>query len=196
MIDDEDIAALKLGKRATAQYAKAIELHQQLDRYAYGGPRVRFCDQEIDQARAAGAAIEFEHGAPLTVDRSLYRELVKQAISRTVSELQARVADQAAERQANRDAKRSQAADPLAQAERDEPRQLRVCGDQAHGVNLDLGASLLNGLSTVDPADMTVHLRLAKRRKCRVALVTGDQHVAAILGGANADRCQLAEQFD
>lgn len=100
--------------------------------------------------------IEFEHGSPLIVDRSLYRELVKQAIARTVSELEARVADQAAERKASRTPNRSEPADPLVEVERDERRQLRVCGEQAHGVNLDLGAGLLNGLSTVDPADMTV----------------------------------------
>ena len=104
VIDDYDIAELKLAKKASEQYAKASELHKQLDRYAYGGPRVRFSDEEVDQARAAGVTIEFEHGAPLIVDRSLYRELVKQAIARTVSELQARVADQAAERQASRTA--------------------------------------------------------------------------------------------
>ena len=156
VIDDYDIAELKLAKKASEQYAKASELHKQLDRYAYGGPRVRFSDEEVDQARAAGVTIEFEHGAPLIVDRSLYRELVKQAIARTVSELEARVADQAAERQASRTATRSEPADPLAEAERDERRQLRVCGEEAHGVNLDLGAGLLNGLATVDPADMTV----------------------------------------
>ena len=156
VIDDYDIAELKLGKKATGLYAKATELHKQLDRYAYGGPRVRFSDEEVDQARAVGVTIEFEHGAPLIIDRSLYRELVKQAIARTVSELQARVADQAAERQASRTANRSEPADPLAEAERDERRHLRVCGEEAHGVNLDLGAGLLNGLATVDPADMTV----------------------------------------
>jgi hypothetical protein len=156
VVDDYDIAALKLGKKATELYEKASELHKQLDRYAYGGPRVRFSDEEVDQARAADVTIEFEHGAPLIVDRSLYRELVNQAIARTVSELEARVADQAAERQANRKTKSTEPDDPLAEAERDERRELRVCGEQAHGVNLDLGAGLLNGLSTVDPADMTV----------------------------------------
>ena len=156
VIDDYDIAELKLGKKPTELYAKATELHKRLDRYAYGGPRVRFSDQEVDQARAAGVTIEFEHGAPLIVDRSLYRELVKQAIARTVSELEAAVAEQAAERQASRNATRTKPADPLAEAERAERRQLRVCGEQAHGVNLDLGAALLTGLSTVDPADMSV----------------------------------------
>ena len=85
VIDDYDIAELKLGKKATeAATPRRAELHKQLDRYAYGGPRVRFSDEEVDQARAAGVTIEFEHGAPLIVDRSLYRELVKQAIARTV----------------------------------------------------------------------------------------------------------------
>jgi hypothetical protein len=156
VIDDYDIAQLKLGKKATEQYAKASELHKALDRYSYGGPRVRFSDEEVDQARAAGVTIEFEHGAPLIVDRSLYRELVKQAIARTVSELEAAVAEQETERQASRNTTRSEPTDPLAEAERDERRQLRVCGEQAHGVNLDVGTSLLTGLSAVDPADMTV----------------------------------------
>ena len=42
VIDDYDITELKLAKKASEQYAKARELHKQLDRYAYGGPRVRF----------------------------------------------------------------------------------------------------------------------------------------------------------
>jgi len=33
---------------------------------------------------------------------------------------------------------------------------MRELSDQAHGVNLDVGAGLLTGLSTVDPADATV----------------------------------------
>ena len=33
---------------------------------------------------------------------------------------------------------------------------MRELSEQAHGVNLDVGAELLNGLSTVDPADITV----------------------------------------
>jgi hypothetical protein len=75
-------------------------------------------------ARAAGAAIEFEHSAPLITDRSLYRELVKRAIARTVVELEAQAAEHAAERQAARDAKRSEPASPLDVAEREERRQL------------------------------------------------------------------------
>ena len=156
VIDDYDIAELKLAKKATELYANAIELHKQLDRYAYGGPRVRFSDEEVDQARAAGVTIEFEHGAPLIVDRSLYRELVKQAIARTVPELEARVADQAAERKAShRQPLRARAPTGRGRARR-APAAARVRRASAHGVNLDLGAGLLNGLSTVDPTDMTV----------------------------------------
>lgn len=38
----------------------------------------------------------------------------------------------------------------MAEAERDERRQLLVSGEQAHGVNLDVDAELLTGVSTVD----------------------------------------------
>jgi hypothetical protein len=46
--------------------------------------------------------------------------------------------------------------DSVAEANRERDRQLRELGDQAHGVNLDLGAGLLTGLSTVDPQSMDV----------------------------------------
>jgi hypothetical protein len=74
-VDARDVTALKLGKKTEALYERAVALARQLDRYAYGAD-VRFADVEVDQARAAGVVIEFERGAPLIVDRSLYRELV------------------------------------------------------------------------------------------------------------------------
>jgi hypothetical protein len=46
--------------------------------------------------------------------------------------------------------------DPEAEARRERGRQLRAIAEQAHGTNLDLGWGLMNGLATVDPADMTV----------------------------------------
>jgi hypothetical protein len=52
---------------------------------------VRFTEQDVDQARAAGVLIEFERGRPIIVDRPLYRELVKGAIKRTHAELEAKV---------------------------------------------------------------------------------------------------------
>ena len=86
----------------------------------------------------------------------MYRELVKQAIARTVEELEVKVAERAAERKASRGRSADQPADPVADARREEQRQLRELSEQAHGVNLDLGAGLLTGLATVDPSDMDV----------------------------------------
>jgi len=102
--------------------------------------------------------IEFDRGYPLIVDRALYRELVKQAIARTVDELEleVKVAERAAEKKANRGGKGERPADPVADARREEQRQLRELSERAHGVNLDLGAGLLTGLATVDPSDMDV----------------------------------------
>lgn len=44
----------------------------------------------------------------------------------------------------------------MAAARRDEQSQLRELAEQAHGVNLDLGASLLKGLSSVDATSLDV----------------------------------------
>ena len=52
-VDEHDVRALKLGKKADANWQRAVELTKQLDRYAYG-VRIQFSDTEIDQARAAG----------------------------------------------------------------------------------------------------------------------------------------------
>jgi len=153
-VDGRELAGLKLGKKTDALYERAGELSKQLDRYAYR-PTVRFADAEVDQARAAGVTIEFEQGWPLIVDRALYRELVKQAIARTVAELETKVAQRAAEKQTSR-SRGGESADPLAAARSEHQRALRELGEQAHGVNLDLGASLLTGLAHVDPADITV----------------------------------------
>jgi ParB/RepB/Spo0J family partition protein len=170
-IDGQDVAALRLGKKTEALYERAVELARQLDRYSYGAD-VRFSEVEVDQARAAGVVIEFERGWPLIVDRSLYRELVKQAIARTVTELEARVAERAAEKQAQRHATAELPADPGAEARREEQRAIREIAETAHGANLDLGAGLLTGLSTVDPADMTV-ARFFVLGRCRL-----DEHEA------------------
>ncbi|HEX5922403.1 MAG TPA: hypothetical protein VFY45_01135, partial [Baekduia sp.] len=73
-----EIAELRLGKKTEQLYEQAEKLHKQLDRYAYGPPQVRFTDEDVDQARAAGVLIEFDGpGRPVIVDRPLYRELVK-----------------------------------------------------------------------------------------------------------------------
>ncbi len=153
-VDSHELAGLKLGKKTDALFDRARELTKQLDRHAYQ-TTVRFSDAEVDQARAAGVTIEFERGWPLIVDRALYRELVKQAIARTVTELEAKVAQRAAERTTRRRGA-DRPGDPLATARAEHKRALRDIGERAHGVNLDLGASLLTGLAHVDPASMDV----------------------------------------
>ena len=115
---------------------------------------MRFTESDVDQARAAGVLVEFENARPIIVDRSLYRELSKQAIKRTVEDLRARVAEVAQERKAAKASGRP--VDPEAEARRERGRQMRAIAEQAHGANLDLGWGLMNGLATVDPADMAV----------------------------------------
>jgi ParB/RepB/Spo0J family partition protein len=152
------IQGLKLGKKTDDLLAEATVLAKKIDRHAYGAPAIRFTDDDIDQARAAGVVIEFENAAPIIVDRPLFRELAKGAIKRTVTELQAKVAEREAEKKASRRNAGGQESmpDPVADARREEQRQLRDLAEQAHGVNLDLGANLLNGLSTVDATDLSV----------------------------------------
>jgi hypothetical protein len=156
-VESHDVAALRLGKKAEAAYERAKELTRALDRYAYHVD-VRFDESEVDQARAAGVVVEFERSAPIIVDRSLYRELVKAAITRTISELEAKVAAREEERKAARQSQKTSGApaDPAAEVEREHRARMRELSDQAHGVNLDVGAGLLTGLSTVDPADLGV----------------------------------------
>jgi len=153
-LGEDEIARLRLGKRAAAQYEHAQQLHRQLDRYAYGPPRVQFSEAQIDQARAAGVLIELDNRVPIIVDRNVYRELAKAAIAETVEALQAKCVAVAAEKTKARST--ATVTDPATLARRERDAQLRELADQAHGVNLDLGASLLNGLACVDPADINV----------------------------------------
>jgi ParB/RepB/Spo0J family partition protein len=150
-----EIAALKLGKRAEAQYGQLGELAKTLDRQAYGSPRVPFSEEDVDQARAAGVLIEFESSRPVIVDRAVYRELVKQAIRRHLEELTVRVEQQEADRKAAKQANRADA-DPAGEAKREHGRRMRTLAAQAHNANTDLGWALRNGLAVVDPSDITV----------------------------------------
>jgi hypothetical protein len=151
---------LRLGKKTDQLVEQAATLHKQLDRYSYGAPEFRFAEADVDQARASGAAVEFDHAAPLLTDRGVYREICKQAIARTVTELEDKVARREAERKAQRQlsAANGEPDDPIAAARREEQARLRDLAEQAHGVNLDLGASLLKGLSSVDPTSLDVFI--------------------------------------
>jgi hypothetical protein len=112
---------LRLGKKTEALYDRVAELSKQLDRYSYG-PRVRFAEAEIDQARAAGVVIEFERARPILVDRSLYRELCKQAIARTVTELETQLARP---RRGAKNTRHAAGQDPVAEARREGQRHRR-----------------------------------------------------------------------
>jgi ParB/RepB/Spo0J family partition protein len=153
-LDRYEIADLRLGKKTEALFDEVATLHKQLDRYAYGTPRIRFSESDVDQARAAGVLVDFENARPIIVDRSLYRQLSKHAIKRTVEDLRARVAELAQERKAAKASGRP--VDPEAGARRERGRQIRAIAEHAHGANLDLGWGLMNGLAAVDPADMAV----------------------------------------
>jgi hypothetical protein len=61
-----EIAELRLGKKTEQLYEQAEKFHKQLDRFAYGPPQIRFTDDDVDQARAAGVLIEFD--GPWTAD--------------------------------------------------------------------------------------------------------------------------------
>jgi hypothetical protein len=78
------------------------------------------------------------------VDRSLYRELAKDGIKTGVEDLREKAAAVEAERKQARRRANHTPADPLDEAQREQSRQLRELAERAHGVNLDLGASLLN----------------------------------------------------
>jgi hypothetical protein len=151
-----EIAELRLGKKTEALLEEAASLHKKLDRYACGTPAFRFSDAQIDQARAAGVLIEFERGAPVIVDRSLYRELAKDGIKTGVEQLREKATTVETERKEARRRTNDTPADPLDEAAQEESRQLREIAERAHGANLDLGTSLLNGLATVDPASIEV----------------------------------------
>jgi len=154
-LSHHDIAELRLGKKTEATYAAAQELHKQIDRHAYGPPTIRFGDTEVDQARAAGVLIEFDHGTPIITDRALFRELAKQAVNRTLEELRAAKQQGASER-ASRKAQGKEERTPQQTLEAEHRATVRQLTARAHGTNLDLGAALLQKLATVDPGDMAV----------------------------------------
>jgi ParB/RepB/Spo0J family partition protein len=148
---------LRLGKKATEQLAEAEKLHRQLNQYAYGPPPIRFTEQDLDQARAAGVVIELDHSTPIIVDRPLYRELAKRAIKRSAEELREQAERARTERkQSASRGNGTQSEDPAEHARREHGRRVRELSGQAHGVNLDLGLALMQNLATVDPEDTAV----------------------------------------
>jgi len=153
-VDTRELAKLRLGKKITALVDEATKLHKQVDQHAYGPPRFRFAEADVDQARAAGVLLEFADARTAIVcDHAVYRELVKQAITRTVTELRERAAAKA---QTKRSSAAQRARTPREQLDSEHRANLRELTRQAHGVNLDVGAALLTELAMVAPDDINV----------------------------------------
>lgn len=152
---EDQIAGLKLGKKTTALYAEAKALHGQLDFYAYGPPPVRIGEAELDQARAAGVLLELDR-TQVILDRGVYRELIKAAVARTVEDLSARASKRASKQRERKTGGTKRERSPREEADAEHRAQAREFTRRAHNVNLDLGAALLDGLATVDPASMDV----------------------------------------
>lgn len=154
-VDAFDVEELRLGKKIKGLYSEAEELHKKLVPHSYGPPRIDFGELEVDQARAAGVLLEFEHGTPIITDRSVFRELAKQAIERTVTELRSAKKSADAQR-SSRSAKGKRKLTPAQKLETEHRASVREFKRRAHGTNLDLGSALLQKLAAVNPADMDV----------------------------------------
>jgi hypothetical protein len=158
-VSSHQLDRLALGKTAEKLIKQGAELDKKLRGYSYG-LEVRFSEAEVDRARAAGVLIEFNADSwPIIVDQKLYRQLCRDALKRTIGELEQRVTQCETERVAERQAQRQLPAAPVTPevaASRDKTRKLSAIAEDAHGANLDLGRELMSGLSTVDPADITV----------------------------------------
>jgi hypothetical protein len=115
---------------------------------------MRFTEADTDRARAAGVLLEYGDEAPLVTDLALYQDLCRTAIAAGVQALQQQVAErQETKRGTTKQEQPDDERAALATAHRREMRQLAAT---AHNANLDLGDSLRDGLTTVDPADMAV----------------------------------------
>lgn len=151
LVRNEDV---QLGAETDALLAEALEIAKKLDRWAYGYPSMRFTDAEVDRARAAGALLEYGNEDPLVTDFELYIDLCRSAIAAGVAALRQQLAEKGAAKTTK--AKAAKASDPVAELQKAHRREMRAIAATAHTANLDLGDSLRNGLSTVDPADMDV----------------------------------------
>ena len=107
--------------------------------------------------------IEYGEETPGVADFALYQELCATAIARGTQALRERVAERAQEAAAARteqpDAPSgTQQAEPdeLSELERKHRGAMRTFAASAHAANLDLGDSLRDGLSVVDPTDIKV----------------------------------------
>ncbi len=153
-LSTQDVQELRMGKKTRAALAKAEELHRQLDRHAYGPPAIRFSEQDLDRARAAGVLMEFDQATPIITDRDLYKDLAAAAIERTLVELEGRASARAQERSSH--AKAHAERTPQQRIDAEHRAAMRELTVRAHATNLDLGLALINQLASVKPDDIDV----------------------------------------
>jgi ParB/RepB/Spo0J family partition protein len=152
-VNEHSLESMGLGKKVNDLFAEIQDLERKVLSYAHARVEVAFDDVEVDQARAAGVLLELGRNYTLITDRDLYRELLLTAMNRKKETLTAQLA---AKERANGKGAAKQAVSPEEAAERARRAELRGVCDNAHGVNLDIGASLTRGLAEVDPADINV----------------------------------------
>ncbi|MGH2903562.1 MAG: ParB/RepB/Spo0J family partition protein [Solirubrobacteraceae bacterium] len=154
-----DEALLPQDDPTTALLAEARELHKQAHRFSYGDPTIRFTEAEIDRARAAGVLLEYGEEYPLVTDIAVYQDLCRTAIAAGVQALKQQATESTEEEErifGTSSSGKGKPDDERTALETAHRREMRQLAATAHSANRDLGDSLRNGLTVVDPADITV----------------------------------------
>jgi ParB/RepB/Spo0J family partition protein len=143
----------------TALITEARELHKQIYPFSYNDPQIRFTEADTDRARAAGVLLEYGEENPLVTDLALYQDLCRTALAAGVEALRQQAAERTQEGQSifgtpHKDKPKPD--DERTTLEKKHRAEMRQHAATAHSVNLDLGDSLRNGLTVVDPADINV----------------------------------------
>jgi hypothetical protein len=102
--------------------------------------------------RGRGADRVRRPDAPLVCDKAVDGQLAKQAIEPTVEDWRERAAAKARDKRAGPRGERS----PRQALDSEHRANLRELTRRAHGVNVDLGAALLNDLAAVAPDDLDI----------------------------------------
>ena len=144
----------------TALIAEARELHKQINPYSFGDPHIRFTEAETDRARAAGVLLEYGEENPVVTDLAVYQDLCRTAVAAGVEALKQQAAERTQEEESifgtpvKKD--KPDPDDERTTLEKKHRAEMRQLAATAHSANLDLGDSLRNGLTVVDPDDINV----------------------------------------
>jgi hypothetical protein len=154
-VSPQEISELRLGKVAEAQLVEAEKLHKQVTPYAYGpaarplrrrGHRSGARRGGPDRVRSRGGRSSWIGLCTGSSRKRRWRGRSKDCGFVPLSSLRRRSAP----------GRRTLPPIPRRISMGSALFGLRELADQAHGVHLDLGSALLNGLSAVDPLDMNV----------------------------------------